>query len=214
MNKNIFIKTLPKNTLKLVQMFTKTKPDFLQDFYLSGGTALSLQIGHRESEDLGFFSQKPFNPELLQQDLIKYGQLTQTELDKGTLNTFIDGVKLQFLEYPYALVKPTIDWESIQLSSIEDIACTKLQTIGTRGSKKDFIDLYYLLKIYTLNELFAFMDTKYGEIDYNKVHIMKSLVYFQDAELQPMPRMHKTTPWNNVKEEIIKTVKTYEFDEG
>lgn len=211
MSQKFFVNTLPKNTSKLIKIFSDATPDFLRDFYLSGGTALSLQLGHRESEDLDFFSQKSFDPELLQQDLVKYGNLTQTELAKGTVNTFIDGVKLQFLEYPYDLIKPKVEWKSIQLSSIEDIACTKLQTIGMRGSKKDFIDLYFLLEKYSLAELFKFLDSKYQQIDYSKIHIMKSLVYFQDAEHQPMPRMHKKISWDDVKKTMTKSVKGVKF---
>ncbi len=135
MNNKLFINTLPKKTANLVKVFQDKKPDFLNNFYLSGGTALSLQIGHRESEDLDFFSQRTFDPQEVQQNLSKYGELKQTELAKGTVNTFLNDVKLQFLEYPYPLIKPTTNWKSIKLSSIEDIACTKLQTIGMRGSK-------------------------------------------------------------------------------
>ena len=70
MTQKFFVNTLPKKTSKLIKIFSDTTPDFLHNFYLSGGTALSLQLGHRESEDLDFFSQKSFNPELLQQALV------------------------------------------------------------------------------------------------------------------------------------------------
>ena len=212
MNQQISIDTLPKKTAKLLATFSNTIPKFLNSFYLSGGTALSLQLGHRESEDLDFFSQKAFNPQLIQQNLLKYGNLTQTELAKGTVNTFLGGVKLQFLEYPYDLIKPLMKWESIQLSSIEDIACTKLQTIGMRGSKKDFIDIYFLLEKYSLTDMFELMKTKYTKVDYSTIHIMKSLVYFEDADHQPMPRMHKTISWSDVKKTMIKAVKEIQFE--
>lgn len=100
---------------------------------------------------------------------------------------------------------------SIKLSSIEDIACTKLQTIGVRGSKKDFIDLYYLLDRYSLNRLFRLMEKKYRKIEYSKIHIMKSLVYFKDAEEQPMPRMHKDIVWEEVKNRVVLAVKAIKF---
>lgn len=206
-----FAKTLPQQTAKLVDKFQNEPPFFLKDFYLSGGTALSLQIGHRESEDLDFFTSEKFNPETLQQSLLKYGSLDQTEISTGTLNTFINGTKLQFLEYPYKLIKPTVNYGSIFLSSVEDIACTKLQTIGMRGSKKDFIDLYFLLDRYSLTELFLLMDKKYQLINYNKTHIMKSLIYFEDANDQPMPRMHNPVSWDQVKEGVVNAVKDTKF---
>lgn len=206
------ISTLPSATNILVDKLQEQKPDFLQTFYLSGGTSLSLQLGHRQSEDLDFFSQTVFDPIRLQPSLTPFGTLTEIEIAEGTLNAFINDVKVQFLHYPYQLLKPVIKWENIQLSSVEDIACTKLQTISMRGSKKDFIDLYFLLKEYTLPMLFNLLEKKYREIQYNQTHILKSLVYFVDAEKQPMPRMIKRVDWDQVKFEIITAVKSFKFE--
>jgi predicted nucleotidyltransferase component of viral defense system len=206
-DKMLFLETLPPKTAQLANSFQQSKPFFLNDFYLSGGTALSLQLGHRESEDLDFFAQEPFNPEQLQSYLLDYGKLDQTELLPGTLDTFLNGVKLQFLEYPYSLLKPTVYWQNIRISSVIDIACTKLQTISSRGSKKDFIDLYFILDRYPLIDLFTASEKKYQNISYNEVHIMKSLVYFSDADDQPMPRMHQEVSWDKVKRKIIDAVK-------
>lgn len=205
---SMFVQTLPPNTAKIVQLFTQKKPDFLSSFYLSGGTALSLQLGHRESEDLDFFSRDKFVPELIEQHLRTLGTLSETELSKGTVNTYLDGVKLQFLEYPYRLLKPFIEWEHIQVSSVYDIACTKLQTISMRGSKKDFIDLYFLLQNMTLDSLLSDSKMKYAESDYSEAHILKSLVYFDDADEQPMPRMHKEVSWDHVKLSMVEAVKS------
>lgn len=203
---SLHLSTLPTKTAELAQHFQE-QPHFLSQFYLSGGTALALQIGHRESEDLDFFSSISFKPEVLQNQLQQFGTMEETELAAGTLNTFISGVKLQFLEYPYSLIEPCVMWEQIQVSSILDIACTKLHTISSRGSKKDFIDLYFLLKIYSLDELFSALEKKYTNISYNKLHILKSLVYFVDAEQQPMPRMHIKVSWDEVKDKIAIAVK-------
>ncbi|MBU0975075.1 nucleotidyl transferase AbiEii/AbiGii toxin family protein [Patescibacteria group bacterium] len=209
----IYLETLPKKTAEFVEKLQSKNNHFkfLNNFYLSGGTALSLQIGHRESEDLDFFNKNQFNPELLQRELLPLGKLEETELASGTLNTFVDNVKLQFLEYPYEMIKPTVQWDNIALSSIEDIACTKLQTIGMRGSKKDFIDLYFLLDKFLLPELFELLDRKYLETDYSKTHILKSLVYFEDAQMQPMPRMHMDVSWSQVKDKLKKVSKSFSF---
>lgn len=211
MTEDFFSATLPSSTKELVKTWQINAPEFLKDFYLSGGTGLNLQIGHRESEDLDFFSQTNFNPEKLQQKLIKLGDLTDTELAQGTLNTFLNGVKLQFLEYPYKLLKPLLNWQGIQLSSVEDIACTKLQTVSMRGSKKDFIDLYFLLKRYSLTELLRMVEEKYQGFDYNQSFIVKSLIYFEDANQQPMPRMLKPVDWSEVKARMIEVVKEANF---
>lgn len=211
MNSTFFPSTLPPHTAQLVSLFKQKNPDFLKLFYLSGGTALSLQLGHRESEDLDFFSQQPFNPQILETELTSLGSLSETELSKGTLNTFFDRVKLQFLEYPYPILEPFVLWEGVSLSSVSDIACTKLQTIGMRGSKKDFIDLYFLLEHYSLTKLLRLTKKKYVASDYSQTHILKSLVYFEDAESQPMPRMHKNVSWDEVKGKLILAVKSIDL---
>jgi len=208
MNEPIFTDTLPDHTARLVILLQKRQPAFLSSFYLSGGTGLSLQLDHRESEDLDFFSQSSFNPNDLEKELISFGKLSQTELSKGTLNTFLKTVKLQFLEYPYPLLEPLIKWNGVQISSVLDIACTKLQTISIRGNKKDFVDLYFLLKRYSLTDLLQASQKKYAQVDYNQTHILKSLVYFDNAEEQPMPRMHSQVRWTKIKEKIISAVKS------
>jgi len=208
MNTTIYPQTLPKKTAQLLELFSQKKPDFLSLFYLSGGTALSLQLGHRESEDLDFFSSSSFEPDTIERQLLPYGTLSETELSLGTLNTYLSGVKLQFLLYPYRLIEPLVNWEGVNLSSVVDIACTKLQTVGMRGSKKDFIDLYFLLQQFSLETLLAYTKKKYAESDYSETHILKSLVYFDDAETQPMPRMHQDVSWNQIKEALISAVKS------
>jgi predicted nucleotidyltransferase component of viral defense system len=205
----MFTNIVPKATRLVLQKITKS--NFLRDFYLTGGTALSLQIGHRESQDLDFFSQKIFQPESLQKELEAAGELKGVEIDKGTLNCFLDGVKLQFLYYPYPLLGPCISWEGILISTKIDIACTKLITISARGNKKDFIDIYFLLQEYDLPTLFEKLKEKYPKADYNETHILKSLVYFVDADKQPSPRMHRNTSWKQVKSEIVKKVKQFKI---
>jgi predicted nucleotidyltransferase component of viral defense system len=207
MNTTFFPQTLPEKTSKLLDRFIQEKSSFLSSFYLSGGTALSLQFGHRESEDLDFFCEQPFDPSDIEHALQTFGKLSETELAKGTLNTFLDGVKLQFLEYPYKILEPFVVWQNIQISSISDIACTKMQTVSMRGNKKDFIDIYFLLKKYSLEELLIFTKKKYIKTNYSEAHILKSLVYFTDADLQPMPRMHKDVLWEQIKETIVNNVK-------
>jgi len=208
MNTPFYPQTLPPDTAKLLSLLQQKNPEFISSFYLSGGTALSLQLGHRESEDLDFFSHEPFKPELIEQQLLEYGELSETELSQGTLNTYLNGVKLQFLLYPYRLIKPMVAWNGVHLSSVIDIACTKLQTVGMRGSRKDFIDIYFLLKQMPLETLLNYTKEKYAESDYSETHILKSLVYFDDAEVQPTPRMHQYVSWEEMKQAIISAVKS------
>lgn len=201
--------TIPQATKDILERI-KNLP-MLHDFYLSGGTALSLLLGHRESEDLDFFIKTDFQPLVLQEQLLHIGKLENVQIETGTLNLYIEGVKLQFLHYPYSLLEEVIPWNNIYLSSMIDIACTKLITISMRGSKKDFIDLYFILQHLTLQELFEKLEKKYTNVQYNYAHILKSLVYFEDADDQPMPRMHIDLNWEDVKESIIKQAKAYSF---
>lgn len=204
-----YLDTVPKatqGTLHKIKTVTS-----LKNFYLSGGTALSIQLGHRESEDLDFFSKTSFQPQQLQQQLLAHGSLEDVQIDEGTLNLFMNGVKVQFLYYPYALLEEPQEWEGIYLSSVVDIACTKLLTISMRGGKKDFIDLFVILQNTTLKELFSKLNLKYQNVAYNQPHILKSLVYFTDADTQPMPRMHTDIAWDEVKDFFIQQAKRFKF---
>lgn len=202
-------KTLAPHTKEILNQIASLS--FLKTFYLSGGTALALHLGHRESEDLDFFSKTDFDPARIQMELEKITKITGVEQDKGTLNCHASSVQLQFLHYPYNLLNDAILWNQIQIASIEDIACTKLLTIGSRGSKKDFIDIYFILKQYTLSDLFKLLQQKYPSADYNQIHILKSLVYFDDANNQVMPRMHLDVTWDQVKSDIVSTVKSFKL---
>jgi len=211
MSDTFYPQTLPEQTAKLLTLIGQVKPNFLMSFYLSGGTALSLQLGHRESEDLDFFSEHPFEPRLVQAELEKFDKVQDLELAENTLNGYIQDVKLQFLGYPYPLLEELIDYKGIKLSSILDIACTKLQTIGMRGSKKDFVDMYVILQRFTLTELFGKLETKYRDSEFNVPHILKSLVYFNDAEDQVMPRLHTTIEWDEVKKRMTQVVREFKL---
>lgn len=202
----LYPETLPDKTAKLLEKIREWEG--ISEFYLSGGTALSLQLGHRESEDLDFFCESDFDPTRIQQGLEKLGKLSDVELQAKTFNGYIEGVKVQFLGYPYPLLEPTADYRGIRLSSVMDIACTKLQTIGMRGSKKDFVDMYAILQQMSITELLADLAIKYQQTQYNLPHIMKSLVYFADAEGQVMPRLHQNIEWEQVKEKMVEVSRT------
>ncbi len=205
----IHTEILDSRTLRIIDSIKGIS--LLKDFYLSGGTGLSLQIGHRESIDLDFFSKLKFEPELLQTELQQKGELSSTSLHDDALNTFLDRVKLQFLYYPYDLLEDTYLWNGICVSSVIDIACTKLITISQRGSKKDFIDMHFLLQRWSLAELFELLDKKYKDIHYDHAHIVKSLVYFDDADKQPMPKMLVNLNWTDVKTSMLSTIKKFVF---
>jgi hypothetical protein len=99
-----------------------------------------------------------------------------------------------------------IDFEGVKLADERDIAAMKIDAASSRGSKKDFIDIYFLLKKYTLENLIGFFEQKYKDINYNKLHILKSFIYFEDAENEPMPKMIQEVDWDKVKQNIREKV--------
>lgn len=196
----MYRETLAPETHSVLEKISKQS--FIQDFYLVGGTALALHFGHRESIDLDFFSASDFSLEKLKKELSVIGQYSLTNEEDGTLDGMLDDVKLTFIRYEYPMLFPLINWDGVKLADERDIACMKIDAISSRGSKKDFIDLYFLLEKYSLSELFSFFEKKYSHIKYNKSHLLKSLVYFEDAEEDVSPKMLKDVSWDTVKSKI------------
>ena len=178
------------------------------DFYLAGGTGLALQLGHRKSIDLDFFTKTyPKRDTLLSNLKIFRPTIIQEAL--GTLDTTIDDVKVSFLEYKYPLLTSPINFEGVNLASVLDIAAMKLSAISSRGSKKDFIDIYFILKDFPLDQLFAYFEEKFEGVAYQKLHILKSLSFFDDAINEPQPDMLIDVDWEEVKASIENNVKNY-----
>lgn len=193
--------TLAPETRRVLEKISKQS--FIKDFYLVGGTALALHFGHRESVDLDFFSAQDFSLEKLKKEISTLGQYRLTNEEDGTLDGMLDDVKLTFIRYEYPLLFPLVDFDGVKLADERDIACMKIDAISSRGSRKDFIDLYILLEKYSLPELLTFFEQKYSHIEYNKLHLLKSLAYFEDAEEDVMPKMLKDISWDTVKEKIL-----------
>jgi len=185
------------------------KSDIIKDFYLAGGTALAFQFGHRKSIDLDWFNKNSFNTQELRKELSKIAKPIIKAEEKDTLDLVLFDVKLTFLGYPYDLLFPLIDYQGVKLADYRDIACMKLDAVSSRGSKKDFIDLYFILQNISLEELFELFEKKYQKIEFNKMHILKSLNYFIDTDKEPMPVMLKEIKWKDIKkyfEELAKSV--------
>jgi len=168
---------------------------------------LAVQLGHRESIDLDFFSRIDFSVASLKNSLAEIGMLEIDYEEKGTLSGTLDGVKISFFHYGYEQLFPLLDYEGICLADERDIAAMKIDTISSRGSKKDFADIWFLMKKYSLLQLIEFFEKKYKNISYNKLHILKSLVYFDDAENDPSPMMLADFDWSEAKKDIEKEVK-------
>ncbi len=182
------------------------------DFYLGGGTALALQIGHRDSIDFDFFSEKPFNTQKLFEQLemiFKDHSIEKTQDEKNTLSIIVDGgIKISFFSYSYPLLRPLIFEEYLSLASIEDIACMKLSAITSRSSMKDYVDLYFILNQKNLGELLDLTKTKFPTLDKNL--IIKSLVYFEDIINEPIIfKNNQDISFETIKSFLQKTVENF-----
>lgn len=158
------------------------------EFYLAGGTALALQIGHRESVDFDFFSPHSFDTEVMIKRLSTlFGEksFTVTQVEKNTLSIVLhQEIKISFMTYEYELIIPLIATNYMNIASIPDIACMKLSAIMQRSALKDYVDLYEIMKIYSLEELLLFTKKKYPTID--STVILKSLSYLEDIIDEPL----------------------------
>lgn len=184
-------------------------------WYLAGGTALAIQLGHRISVDLDWFSAEDFSHRTIKAVLARLGQFELTGEDEGTVHGTLGGVRVSFLLYGYPLIYPSPTFMEATIADERDIAAMKLDAISSRGSKKDFIHLYVLLEKYSFAELWSIFERKYAGIRYNKLHILKSLTYFETAEQEPMPVMLRDISWQAVKDRVtqeaqagLRTVKT------
>lgn len=169
----------------------KILPHFVtwkDEFYLAGGTALALQIGHRESVDFDFFSPHSFDTEVMIKRLSTlFGEksFTVTQVEKNTLSIVLhQEIKISFMTYEYELITPLIATNYMNIASIPDIACMKLSAIMQRSALKDYVDLYEIMKIYSLEELLLFTKKKYPTID--STVILKSLSYLEDIIDEPL----------------------------
>jgi len=209
----MFEQVLSKNAKK--SLATLGESGLLRDAYLAGGTALALQIGHRISVDLDFFTSKEFNGNIFVRKLKKLIPDFQLErMAAGTVLGNINKIRFSFFFYDYLLLFKKHNLSGIKIADIKDIAPMKIAAISDRGTKRDFIDLYFIIKvekILSLDEILRLYDKKFGLLKQNKIHILKSLCYFDDAEQEPMPKMLKDVSWKEVKKFFEEEIKKYEF---
>lgn len=202
---NLHTEILPEQQRILFDILSKQR--WIAPFYLAGGTALALQIAHRQSVDFDFFTEDDFNNRDITEKLRELGEFRLFNEARNTINGLLNDVRISFFKYRYPLLNSPFRHENMSVAEMRDIALMKLEAISGRGSKKDFIDLYFLLCSFSLSELFEKYPLKYGIEISNHYHLLKSLAYFEDAEHEPMPRMFDNISWEQVKSHIAKEVK-------
>lgn len=174
-------------------------------FYLAGGTAVALHFGHRISEDLDLFTERPWSLERIAPTLAACGTVVVDRQEAGTIVGSIGGVRVSLFHYPYVVIEELVSTQfGLPVASLADLGCMKLAAVAQRGSRKDFVDLYYLGAAgYSIRELLALLPRKMPGVEFNPVHVLRSLAYFEDAEAEPDPVMLVPYDWAKVREYCI-----------
>jgi len=197
--------TIEPRVLELLKKLLQI--DEFRELRLVGGTSLALQIGHRNSIDIDMFGTLEADEFDIDKILNKIGSITVLKKTKNINIYLIDGIKVDLVNYHYPWLGETIIEDNLRLAGAKDIAAMKLAAITGRGTKKDFIDLNFLLQFYTLEEMLGFYKLKYN--DASEILALKSLTYFEDADNEEDPRMLMSMNWGNVKELITLSIKEY-----
>jgi predicted nucleotidyltransferase component of viral defense system len=208
----MFTGTLSVNAQKALAILGKQI--FIKQAYLAGGSALALQLGHRRSIDFDFFTDKEFELKQVKEILRSVGSYKGQQEAPKTIVAEFNQIKFSLFYYPYKLIGQTIQFKEVNLASKDDIAAMKLVAITDRGTKKDYIDLYFLAnKCFSFEEMFKYYDKKYHNFEVNKLTLLKALQYFEDAEGSEMPKMIEKISWQEVKKffekEAIRLAKNY-----
>ena len=199
--------TIEPETLRLLKRL-QSLPE-LADTRLVGGTALALQLGHRVSVDLDLFGR--WNDDV--DFKVLFASIGRAEKSSSTPNGkmqfyYIDDIKVDCVTYDmYLWIGNGVEEDGVRLADVTDIAAMKINAITNRGTRKDFVDLFFLLRQFSFADLMQYYQRKYP--DANPALALRSMVYFVDAESQPMPKMLVDFDWNDCKQEISKAVRDY-----
>ncbi len=194
----MFTKTLLPDTLRAIELISDIP--IIKKAYLVGGTALALHLGHRISVDLDFFTQEALEEQILSANLHKLPEFKEDGVAWRTVWGKIGETKFSLFYYKYPLLAKTHLLMGINLLDVKDLAAMKVAALGDRGTKRDFIDLYFLSKKYSLDEILEFYNQKYGDLEDKIYHLVRSFDYFDDAEVDDLPQMLIPVSWEEVKE--------------
>ena len=198
----LYLETVESSTLELLKKLQRLP--VLEQTRLVGGTALALQLGHRKSIDLDFFGTVDCEAEYLRESIAGIASLTILKESPHIHIYIVDGIKVDIVNYKYPWLDDVVLEQGLRLASVNDIAAMKITAIIGRGTKKDFIDIAFLLHHFSLEEILHFYAAKYNAS--SVFMAMKSLAYFDDAEADPMPDMFVNQSWQQVKAYILSKI--------
>jgi hypothetical protein len=208
--------TVEEGTLALIRRLTADK--LLKDFVLVGGTALSLQLGHRKSIDIDLFIAHPFDVHAIARHIESTYRPTEMHVLGNTIFSRVAGIKLDMMAHGYPWLKPIQETDGVRMASIEDIAAMKLNAIVGNGSRlKDYVDIHYLLEIKSLIELTEAYVAKYP--DTNKSIARNALLYHSEIKFGVDPKLlHREFNWKDMvqrfKAAVVEPKRIFAFKQG
>jgi predicted nucleotidyltransferase component of viral defense system len=183
---------------------------FVHRFYLAGGTALALQLGHRQSIDLDFFSEMDEVDERSRMEVIAALQPSGVQVIEnvgGNLLLLANGIRVGFFSYAYPLIQDFLTLENVPLASVTDIGLMKCDALITRGSRKDFYDLFFIARQISLDRLLEYGQVKYAYYRDFALSVIERMVMFDNADRDVQPELFEEIPWQGVKNFFIQEAK-------
>ena len=200
------LQTVLPDTLELLKVLMQQP--LLNDMRLVGGTSLALQYGHRRSVDLVFWGHTTEDVDELTDMLSSCAKdVVRGNCSKSIKAYFLNHVKVDIVNYRYRWIDEPVISDGLRLASPKDIAAMKVNAVMGRGTKKDFVDVYFLLRHYSFDEIMQFYLQKYT--DGSEYRALLSMNYFADADPQPMLFMYQQVEWDTIKDEIKHQVEMY-----
>jgi predicted nucleotidyltransferase component of viral defense system len=196
--KELHWQTVEEQTKELLLELCSQLKENQLSFNLAGGTNLALRLGHRKSIDLDFFCLEPFDNQEILEILKKKYVLNILHTNKNSLQILINEIKVDFIRHNYPVLEPIESIEDVPMYSIADISAFKLNAIMNRGAKKDFWDTYFIIKELGAKQLIENFQNKYG-FSYNQSALLRSLLYFGDAEKDIDPYPLISVSWIEIK---------------
>ncbi len=205
---NWHLDVLPEETRQALETLAETS--WLKDssWYLAGGTALAMTVGHRSSVDLDFFTTEGSFSTASMTERLSMLEWTTDILKEDTIYGRLHGAQVSFIAYPFFVPRvPKLQYGNVAVLTPKDIAVMKIVAVSQRGRKRDFIDLFwYCTHEESLETVLRRLPDQYPSVAHDYHHILKSLVYFADAEEDPMPDLHFKTDWKTIKQYFLREV--------
>ncbi|MEK7526452.1 MAG: nucleotidyl transferase AbiEii/AbiGii toxin family protein [Patescibacteria group bacterium] len=204
----LFTQALDKSRL---EVYGKLK-EFSDGFVLAGGTALMLQINHRKSFDFDLFTERKLSKKLLPKAREIFGKDINVQVDNEDFLLFTtnDGVKLDFVNYPYPRLHQVITNNPISLFAVEDIATNKAHAIGRRSTWRDYVDIFFILKMKldSLEKIIGEAKTRFGG-EFNEKLFLEQLVYFKDLDMLPIDFLQEEYTTTQIQDFLQEEVEKY-----